>query len=49
MGEMRRILSDADTYIPLAHNPTAKFKKELTTIVEAGFNKLLLNKKERSF
>lgn len=38
VSEMHRILSDHDTYRELPHDPTFKFKQELITLVQKGFD-----------
>lgn len=48
-SEMSRLLSDRDTYVPLAGNPTAKFKKERVSLVEEGYQEKIFSKKEKSF
>lgn len=45
---MTRLLSDRDTYLPLASNPTIKFKKELQALIDKGFEQGILNKKRKS-
>lgn len=45
--EMNKILSDTDTYVPLYYDPTGKSKKELDKLIEAGFDDVLINKRER--
>lgn len=46
-NEMQRILSDADTYLPLQSDPTLSFKRELKGLIDKGYNMGILNKKER--
>lgn len=46
LQEMVRLLSDSDTYTPLAMDPTLTLKKELKKLVEKGFHMGILNKKE---
>lgn len=48
-SEMRRILSDTETYLPLLYDPTAKYKRELEKLIDKGFSKDLINKKEKAF
>lgn len=47
--EMNIILSDKDTYFPLGSNPNQKYKRELRVIIDEGFNKGIVNKKERFY
>lgn len=46
---MKKIILDADTYIPLHNDPTGKYKKELEKVIEMGFNDHLIIKKERAY
>lgn len=49
ISEMKRILSDTDTYLPLPHDPTVRYNRELQKLIEKGFNEQLINKKEKAF
>lgn len=43
MDEMKRIILNVDTYSVLPSNPTFKFKKDLQTIVDRGYQTKNLN------
>lgn len=49
ISEMPRILSDQDTYAELPSNPTNGYKRDLTTLVKKGFDRQILNKKEKAY
>ena len=46
--EMNRQLSDSSTYTPLPSNPTVKYRKLLSNLVDQGLHKGILNKKEHA-
>lgn len=49
IAEMYRILSDQDTYTEIPMNPTNRFKKDLVALVNRGYDRQILNKKEKAF
>lgn len=46
---MYRIVDDRDTYTPLSRDPVVMYKRELEAIVDQGFQKGILNDKERLY
>lgn len=49
LQEKSRILGDGDTYGLLTNNHTFSYKKELSILIDKGFNAQILDKKEKSF
>lgn len=49
LKKMNRLFSDRSTYVPLASNPKAKFKRELKSLIDEGFQQVIQNKKERAY
>lgn len=49
LEEMNRLLSYRSNYTPLASNPTAKFKRELSGLIDDRFRQGILNKEERTY
>lgn len=47
--ELSRLTSDRFTYAPLPSNPTVKFRKELSALMDCGFQQGILNKKEKAY
>lgn len=45
VGEITKILNDRDTYIPLRRDLGLEFQKELTKIVNRGFQQDIINQK----
>lgn len=48
-AEMLCLLSDRTTYLPIKGNPTTNYRKELVDLVEEGFKKNIVSKKEKAF
>lgn len=45
--EMYNILSDTDTYKELTTNRTSMYKSQLVALINKGFDKCILNRKEK--
>lgn len=49
LEEMTRLISNNQTYTPLASNPTIRYKKELLSLVDRAFQSGIINKKEKAY